>query len=426
MKKRILILVIALFTIFSNQRVSAQSYKSEHLSFYNFVFPESYIPKGYRTYTVKMNLSERPIAILIDGEKKGGRGPLSYNEFFKKEYLIRPLSGTETEVNYKGEVIPSIADLGYRNESSAKAEDHLILDVLIDHIAYAAEIQETKSAEKPFGYEMYYQYNVFFKFKNSVTDNVVLEKTFFVKQRMSGTSASQGTVFNFKTRSEAVNYLTENADKNLIYNELVTDIQRYMKSRVISWIGVAYYQDTYLFSRISKEDKNPIFVKINQDVDAMENWSKSKPEPTVDESLLDANAEFIEKNNLAIKDNSEAFHGDVNLRDYKNFINKKRIFTDFILKMDGYSKQLNADDKGQKAAIWACYINIASGFAVINNYKSSLEFLEKARTLDYQERKIQEIENQIKDKQTKLNIFYDADGSIKSDVNNSYIKYLTL
>lgn len=426
MKKRILILVIVLLTVFSNQKVSAQSYKSEHLSFYNFVFPNSYIPKGYRTYTVKMNLSDRPIAILIDGEKKGGRGPLSYNEFFKEEYLVRPLSGTETEVNYKGEVIPSIADLGYRNPSSAKAEDHLVLDVLIDHIAYAAEIQETKSAEKPFGYEMYYQYNVFFKFKNSVTDAVVLEKSFFVKQRMSATSASQGTIFNFKTRPEAVNYLTENADKNLIYNELVTDIQRYMKSRVVSWVGVAYYQDTYLFSRISKEDKNPVFLKLNQDVDAMESWSKSKPEPTVDDALLASNTDFIEKNNLIIKDNSEAFHGDANLRDYKNFINKKRIFTDFILKMDGYSKQLDASDKGQKAAIWACYINIASSFAVLNNYKSSLEFLEKARSLDYQERKVQEVEKEIKDKQAKLSIFYAADGAIKNDVNNSYIKYLNL
>lgn len=426
MKKRILILTIILCAVFSNQKIFAQSYKSEHLSFYNFVFPDAYIPKGYRTYTVKMNLSDRPIAILIDGEKKGGRGPLSYNEFFKKEYLVRPLAGTETEVNYKGEVIPSIADLGYRNEPSAKADDHLILDVLIDHIAYAAEIQEAKSAEKPFGYEMYYQYNVFFKFKNSVTDAVVLEKSFFVKQRMSATSASQGTIFNFKTRPEAVNYLTENADKNLIYNELVTDIQRYMKSRVVSWVGVAYYQDTYLFSRISKEDKNPIFVKLNQDVDAMENWSKSKPQPTVDDALLASNTDFIEKNNLTIKDNSEAFHGDVNLRDYKNFINKKRVFTDFILKMDGYSKQLDANDKGQKAAIWACYINIAASFAVLNNYKSSLEFLEKARSLEYQERKIQEVEKEIKDRQAKLNIFYAADGGIKNDVNNNYIKYLTL
>ena len=426
MKKRILILVIVVFTVFSNQKVFAQSYKSEHLSFYNFVFPETYIPKGYKTYTVEMNLSDRPIAILIDGEKKGGRGPLSYNEFFKKKYLVLPLSGTETEVNYNGEVIPSIADLAYRNETAAKAEDHLILDVLIDHVAYAAEIQESKSAENPFGYEIYYQYNVFFKLKNSVTDNVVLEKNIFVKQRMSGTGASQGTIFNFKTRGEAVNYLTENADKNLIYNELVTDIQRYMKSRAVAWIGVAYYQDTYLFSRISKEDKNPIFVKLNQDVDAMENWSRSKPQPTLDEALLAANTEFIEKNNLTIKDNSESFHGEVNLRDYKNFLNKKRVFTDFILKMDGYSKQLDANDKGQKAALWACYVNIASSFAVINNYKSSLEFLEKARSLDYQERKVQEIETQIKDKQTKLNTFYAADGGIKSDVNNSYIKYLNL
>ncbi|MNG34963.1 hypothetical protein D3C84_1215880 [compost metagenome] len=62
----------------------------------------------------------------------------------------------------------------------------------------------------------------------------------------------------------------------------------------------------------------------------------------------------------------------------------------------------------------------------MNNYKSSLEFLEKARSLDYQERKVQEVEKEIKDKQAKLSIFYAADGAVKNDVNNSYIKYLNL
>ncbi|WP_264535154.1 hypothetical protein [Flavobacterium sp. N1736] len=424
MKKRILILVVALFTVFSNQKLSAQSYKSETLSFYNFVFPENYIPAGYNTYGVKINLSENPILILVDGEKKGTRERLSYNEFFREEYLIRPLAGTSTESNYQGTHISCIADLNYRTQQ-LKAEDHLIVDVYINNVAYEGEITESKS-DTPFSYETYYKFDVVYKLRNSLNDNVIMEKTFKVKERLLGSGSFEGYQANFKTKSEAITYLTANLDKNLIYNALIDNIQKNMKSRVMSWIGVPYYEDSYYFSRISKEDKNPLFLKLNQDVDAIESWSKSKSSPVTDDELLNSNAEFVKNNNLVITDNSKDFQDETGLKNYNNFKNKKKILCDFILKMDGYAKQLDANDKGQKAAIWACYVNIASSFEVLNNYKSSLEYIQKARALDYQENKLKYMETDVTKRQAKRNVFADANGEVKKDVNSNYLKYLNL
>lgn len=426
MKRKTLLITILFITTFFNQNLSAQSYKSEYLSFYNFVLPESYLPVGYRTYAVNINLSENPISVFVDGVKKGERNRLSYNVFFKKEPLLLLLSGTESEVNYNGTAIQSIVDLGHVNYSY-KADDHFILDVSIDNVAYLGEIEEHRNAETPFGYIAYFKYDVIFKVKNSISSNVVMEKTFKIKERLSETAMGfEGAKSSFKTKIEAIDYVATNIDKNLIYNELVKNIQGNMKVRADSWIGVAHYGDSYFFSRISKADKNPLFLKLNQDIDAMENWTKSKAEPILDEALLLASTEFIEKNNLTVKDNSTAFTRGESLKNYKNFNDKKRIFTDFILKMYNYSKQLDVNDKGQKVAIWACYANIASSFAFIGNYKSSLEYLQKARVLDYQERKIQEMEGQITRRQAKLNVFMDANGEVKKDVNENYIKYLNL
>jgi len=422
--KRILLSVILFFALFINQKTSAQAYKSETISFYNYFFPESYIPAGYKTYGVKMNLSESPIAILVDGEKKGERDRLSYNEFFREEYLIRPLAGTVTEVSYKGTHIPSIVGLNYRSPQ-LKAEDNLIIDVYINNVAYEGLITVSNS-DTPYSYETYYKYDVVYKLRNSVNDNVIMEKIFKVKEQKLGSGSSEGYQANFKTKPEAVSYLAANLDKNLIYNDLINHIQKNMRIRLMSWIGVPFYMDSYYFSRISKEDKNPLFVKLNQDVDAIESWSRGKSTPKIDEELLNSNSEFVKNNNLVIIDNSKAFHDEADLINYNNFKEKKKNLCDFILKMNAYAKQLDVNDKGQKAAMWACYVNIASSFEVLHNYKSSLEYIQKARALDYQENKLKYVEKDVTQRQEKRNIFSDANGEIKKDVNSNYLKYLTL
>lgn len=417
MKRKITILLTAVFFVCFNSKTTAQSYKSEVLSFYNFVLPENYIPEGYHSYGVKLHLSPDLIIVFVDGEKKGTRPPLSYNEFFREKDLKRAIIGTDTEPDMKGYHIPTIMELAYK-QSDIEAKDHFILDISIKNIAYTSNIKETKNVDPPFSSEIYYRYDAVYKIINSLTKEVVMEKTYNVKE-LTNTSPLG------KTKAELVSYLTANIDKDLLFNQLVKNIQENMRTRLVSWIDVVYYQDNYYFSRISKEDKNPIFAKLNQDVDVLEKWSKNKAEPVIDEALLSANAEFLQKNNLVIKDESSRFQDETRLRDYKNYQNKKKVFSDFILKMDQYSKELDQNDKGQKAALWACYINIASSFQVLNNSKSSLEYLQKAYALKYQEGKVRGVEDEVKAKETKKNVFF-ANGEIKKDVNSQYFKYLTL
>jgi len=417
MKRKITILLTALFFISFNSKTIAQSYKSEVLSFSNFVYPENYIPEGYHSYGVKLHLSPDLIVVFVDGEKKGTRPPLSYNEFFREKDLKRAIIGTDTEPDMKGYHIPTIMELAYK-QSDIEAKDHFVLDISIKNIAYTSNIKETKNVDPPFSSEIYYRYDAVYKIINSLTKEVVMEKTYNVKE-LTNTSPLG------KTKAELVSYLTANIDKDLLFNQLVKNIQENMRGRLVSWIDVEYYQDSFYFSRISKEDKNPIFTKLNQDVDVLEKWSKNKAEPTIDEALLSANTEFIQKNNLVLKDESGRFQDETRLKNYKNYLNKKKVFSDFILKMEQYSKELDQNDKGQKAALWACYINIASSFQVLNNSKSSLEYLQKAYALKYQEGKVKNVEDEVKAKETKMNVFF-ANGEIKKDVNSQYFKYLTL
>jgi len=425
MKRKITLLLVAMFFVSFNVKIAAQSYKSEVLSFYNYFYPESYLPTGYNSYSLKLHLSPDLITVFIDGDKKGTRPPLSYNEFFKERDLMRSIAGTDTEPDMKGNHIPTILELGYTTRDT-ESKDHFIIDVSVKNIAYTATITETKNVDPPFSYEIFYRYDAVYKIINSLTKEVMMEKSFNVKEKASTTGGFEGYKVNGKTRGELVGYLTTNIDRDLLFNQLVKDIQGNMRSRLVSWIDVAYYQESYYFSRISKEDKNPIFAKLNQNVDVLEKWSKGKEEPVLDDALIAANTEFIEKNNLVIKDQSKLFQDETRLKNYQNVLNKKKVLTDFILKMNQYSKELDQNDKGQKVALWACYVNIASSFAVLNNSKSSLEYVQKAYDLKYQEGKVRNIEEEVKARDTKRNVFFDANGEIKKDVNERYYKYLTL
>lgn len=425
MKRKITILLVSLFFVSFNMKMAAQSYKSQVLSFYNYAFPENYIPAGYYSYGVKLHLSPDLITVFIDGEKKGTRPPLSYNEFFKEKDLLRSIIGTDTEPDLKGHHIPTIMELGY-TQRDAESKDHFILDVSIKNIAYTANIKETTTNELPFSYEIFYRYDAVYKIINSLSKEVVMEKSFNVKEQTNVSGSFEGFKVAGKTRGEMVNYLTANIDRDLLYNQLVKNIQQNTRVRLVSWVDIEYYQDSYYFSRISKEDKNPIFLKLNQDVDVLEQWSKGKAEPILDDALIASSGEFIEKNSLVIKDESKRFQDETRLKNYENFLNKKKVFTDFILKMDRYSKELDEKDKGQKAALWACYINIASSFELLNNPKSSLEYIQKAYALKYQEGKVRSIEEGVKAREAKRNAFFDAAGEIKKDVNSQYFKYLTL
>ncbi|MGO4771075.1 hypothetical protein ACEN2I_05390 [Flavobacterium sp. W22_SRS_FK3] len=427
MKRKFLVFAIVFYCVFFCSKISAQAYKSENINFNTYVFPTSYIPKDYLNYGVKINLSESPISVIIDGEKKSSRDPLSYHGgefFFSEKELIRLIVGTANEENIKMGFVPTILELGHTNQP-IEAKNHFIIDVSFENVVYGADITENKSLETPFTYTIYYSYDTVFKIINSYSKEVIMEKKDSTYNKVLSYSF-EGYIPGFKTKPEAVNYLIANIDKGFT-NDVVNNIKLYLRPKLDFWLDVQYSQDRCFFSRISKEDKNPLFLKLNQDVDAIEKWSRQKTEPMFDDALLSANTEFIQKNNLTInKDQSIYFNDQTRLMNYKNFLTDKKVFTDFILKMNQYTQQLDANDKGQKVALWACYANIASGFYVLGNYNSSLEYIQKARALDYQERQIKNIEDKVTEMQNKYNIFFDTNGEIKKDVNYLYFRYLRL
>ncbi|MCI9843756.1 hypothetical protein [Flavobacterium pectinovorum] len=426
MKRKFLVLTIVFYCLFFGSKISAQAYKSENINFNTYIFPTSYIPKDYYNYGVKINLSENPISVIIDGEKKSSRPPLTYHagDFFSEKELIRLIVGTEDEEKIKIGFVPTILEFGHTNQP-IEAKDHFIIDVSYKNVVYGADISENKSLETPFTYTVYYSYDTVIKIINSYSKQVVMEKKDTTYKKMISYSF-EGYIPGFKTKPEAVNYLIANIDKGFT-NDVVNDIKQYLRPTLDFWLDVQYIQDRCFFSRISKEDKNPLFLKLNQDVDAIEKWSRQKTEPMFDDAFLSANAEFIQKNNLESNtDQSRYFHDKTRLLNYKNFLDDKKVLTDFILKMNQYTKQFDANDKGQKVALWACYVNIASGFSVLGNYKSSLEYIQKARLLDYQERQVKNIEDKVIERQKNHNIFVDANGEIKKDVNDLYLKYFKL
>ncbi|MBZ4036434.1 hypothetical protein K6T82_16820 [Flavobacterium sp. 17A] len=425
MKRKITLLLVALFFVSFSVKITAQSYKSEVVSFYNYMYPENYLPTGYHSYSVKLHLSPDLIVVFVDGEKKGTRPPLAFNALFTEKDLMRSIVGTDTEPDVKGYHIPTIIELGYTTRD-AESKDHFIIDISIKNVAYTATITETKNVDPPFSYQIFYRYDAVYKIINSATKEVVMEKSFNIKEPTTILGGFEGYKVGGKTRAEVASYLTVNIDRDLLFNQVVKNLQSNLRSRLVSWIDVAYYQEGYYFSRISKEDKNPIFAKLNQNVDVIEKWAKGKEEPVLDDALIAANTEFIEKNNLVIKDESKLFQDEVRLKNYQNVLKKKKVLTDFILKMDQYSKELDQKDKGQKVALWACYVNMASSFELLNNSKSSLEYIQKAYDLKYQEGKVRNIEEEVKAREAKRNVFFDANGEIKKDVNERYFKYLTL
>jgi hypothetical protein len=425
MKKIRLLFCIALLSVFFSAKLLAQSYKSESLYTYNYILPENYLPTDYYSYGVKIHLPETPVSIIVDGEKKASGSLLSYNAFFQEKNLIRMLVGTDDENNIQRDNVPTFLELGYSSRD-VESVDHFIIDVTLKNLAYASEISESRGVETPFSYEIFYKYDIVYKLINSVSKEVIREKTFNVKEKMLGSGSFEGYKSSFKTKPEAVSYLTVNSDKNLIYNEMVGNIEKNMRTRLAWWLDVNYYQDTFFFYKISKEDKNPFFLKLNQDYEILEKWSKGKGEPIIDEALIAEYASFVEENKLNSKDNSSYFPDKKRLKNYHDYLAEKKVLTDFIVKMDHYAKQFDSNDKGQKAAMWACYMNISTSFMILNKYKSSLDYIQKARALDYQEKKVKYAEDEVIKKQKAANIFLDSNGEVKKDVNSKYFKYLSL
>ncbi|KAF2513416.1 hypothetical protein [Flavobacterium foetidum] len=424
MKKNKLFFCIALLSVF-NAKLVAQSYKSESLYTYNYILPENYLPIDYYTYGIKIHLPEDPVSIIVDGEKKRSGSLLSYNEFFREKNLITMLVGTSDESTLQRDNVPTFLELGYTSRD-VESVGHFIIDVTLKNLAYVSDIKESRGVETPFSYEIFYKYDVVYKLLNSVSKEVIMEKTFNVKEKMLGSGSFEGYKASFKTKPEAVSYLTDNSDKNLIYNEMVGNIEKNMRIRLAWWLDVNYYQDTFFFYKISKEDKNPYFLKLNQDYEILEKWSKGKGEPILDEALITEYASFIEKNKLNSKDNSIYFQDKKRLKNYHDYLAEKKVLTDFIVKMDHYAKQFDPNDKGQKAAMWACYMNISTAFLILNKYESSLEYIQKARALDYQEKKVKYAEDEVSKKQKAASVFLDSNGEVKKDVNSKYLKYLSL
>jgi hypothetical protein len=408
---------IVLFCFFVAIPLNAQSYKSDYQTFYSFGFPEKYITNEYQSFCVKLDLSAQPTKVIIDGEAMQSRTRLEYSTFFKEEQLMIGLS--------------SLVNLRYEKDCN-KIEGKFIADIQIKDIAYYGEIKQSNGAEMPYYYEVFYGYNVVCQLKNSMTNQVFLEKTINVKNVHSSPGSdtnADGTrrIYNFKTKAEVISYLNKYIEENLIANELIHSIQNTVSPALSSWLDVQYFSNTYFFSRMSKEDKNPFYKKINEEIDLFKNWKKANSENQTNLLTLEENSEFVKNHNLQIKgDNVNAFESSKAKESYNYVVASKNFLGNFILKMEAYSKEFDVNDKKQKEAIWVCYMNIASSFLFLNDFKSSLEYVEKSKGLDISKSKVREIEEKNLSLQKDYNNFFDADGNLKKDLNNGYLKYFNI
>jgi hypothetical protein len=417
MNVRILIFNFFLFCFFLTTNLTAQSYDSDYQTFYSFNFPEKYITNEYQSFCVNLNLSSQPTKVFIDGEEMQSRQKLEYNTFFREDQLVKGLS--------------SLADLDFFEECN-KVEKKIIVESKIKDIAYYGKIVESISAEKPFHFDIFYGYNVVYQLKNSMTNQVFLEKTVNEKKSFPNIGSDKNTdgtlrEYNFKTKAEAKSYLNKYIEENLIVNELIHSIQGTVASSFSFWLNVNYYPNTYFFSRMSREDKHPFYKKINDEIDLFKNWKKSNSEIQTNLLTLEENAEYVKIHNMQVKgDNVNAFNDVKTKESYKYVVANKNLLGNFILKMESYSKEFDVNDKKQKNAIWVCYMNIASSFLVLNNFKSCLEYVEKAKVLDVSKSKVREVEEEAIKRQKDYNIFFETDGSLKKDLNNAYLKYFNI
>jgi hypothetical protein len=408
---------ILLFCFFVTTSSNAQSYKSDYQTFYGYNFPEKYITNEYNSYCVNLNLSSEPIKVVIDKVEMQPRQRLSYNTFFKEEQLIKGLS--------------SFVNLRYDTNCN-KMDGKFIVGVDIKDITYYGVIKESSGAENPFYYEVSYGYNVVYQLKNSMTNQTFLEKTIFVDNLHSKPASDKngdGTprIYHFKTKDETKSYLNKYIDENLIVNELINSIKSTVAPSLSTWIDVLYYPNTYFFSRMSKEDKHPFYKKINDEMDLFKDWKKANAEIQTNLLTLSENSEFVKTHNLQVKgDNVNAFADTKDKESYNYVVASKNFLGNFILKMETYSKEFDVNDKKQKEAVWACYMNIASSFLFLNDFKSSLEYVEKAKALDVSKSKVREIEEKNISLQKEYLNFFDADGNLKKDLNNGYFKYFNI
>jgi len=348
-----------LFCFFILTNLNAQSYKSDYQTFYGYKFPQEYITNEYQSFSTILDLSAQPTRVIIDNEEKKPRRRLEFNTFFREDQLKAGIS--------------SLLNL-YYDEGDGKVINKFILDVKIKDIAYYGELKESSGAENPFYFDISYGFDVVYQLKNSLTDQVFLEKTVNVKKafpNIGGDKNSDGSprVYNFKTKAEAKNYLNKYIEENLIANELIHSIEGTVKPALSSWLDVQYYSETLFFSRMSKEDKHPFYKKINEEIDLFKNWKKSNSEIQINLLTVPENADYVKLHDMQVKGNNvNAFKYEKEKENYNYVVNSKNFLGNFILKMEAYSKEFDVNDnlsfKVKPLFYTANYSHLATGLTL--------------------------------------------------------------
>jgi hypothetical protein len=415
---------LIIFFILITCQLTAQSSKYGYLGFCSYYYPKSYITKDYNSFSAEAAISEEPVGIIINGEQKGTRKALQFQEFLKKEDILRGIS--------------KLKDLTYLKESNGK-EDHFIVDILAKDIFLHAEIKNANKTtlgqkyEKPFSYDLFYEYTVLYKLKNAATGKVINENKYQTKEgyRLGGIQSENPNgskrLFHFKTEEEARNYLVKNIDSNLIFNEVIKGVKGSMSGGVEVWLDIYFQEREFFFCKISKQKKHPFYKKLNEEVQFLKDWTESKNKSQYKSEKIHRNQDFLSKNKMILNDKITGFKNpDPTAIGYKYVNNVTNVLADFIVKMENYSREFDTNDKKQKRAVWVCYMNIASSFQVLNNYQSSLEYMEKARALDYGLGAIKQFERRILEEKKNYDNFFNPDGVLKANVHEKYIKYLKI
>lgn len=391
----------------------AQSAKSNNLSFFNYSYPEAYIPQPYDSYEVDVNLSNKPKSIIVDGLQVRTIEALSFNTFFKKSQLlfsVRNLALKDYTINIV----------------QKKNASNFIVDVLVDNVAFVGKINKSDLRENPYAYNVSYRYDLIYTLKNSLTGEIFLSKQKTIENNFNSFDVGDNTIASFKTETEAKDYLSKYLDKSLMGNDLIHSIEQNVSAELTQWLDVKFYNrnSSFTFYKISKETKHPTFVKINTEIDLLKEKSKIEEKIQEDFSNKKNNINYIDKYKTLTGSTTDMVKNENETQGFQYTTKVTVIMKDFVSKMKEYAAEFDINDDKQIVGTWACYINIASSYQVLNNYKGSLEYIQKAKDLKIEERIVRQLENGVLDSSKNHDNFFDKFGVLKSDVNERYGKYL--
>lgn len=392
----------------------AQKAKSKALYVTTYSIPEWYVSNEYNSFSAKINLPKNAVKVFVDGKYHSDlQSKLQFNTFFKEDLYtnqfsaINGLTRVFKEADFSDRTLKIVANI-------LKPRANIVIKERKGPMN-----KKAKNTKGSFSYDLGYSYEIEFLIISNKTNETLFRHVIKRKDKYRFSLSNKKRKAFFDTKSDATNSAVKYIPKTIVITEMYKSLMKELggKSSLKSKVQFQRHKNSFFyFYKVSKQKKHPLIKELNEIIVQFKDNTKKLHSKNRKSVKIVANKNFKNELNNIDKKHQVPFEYKLS-KDYLNL----------TLNLEGslnaiYDK-LDIKDKIQKRLAWACMINNAHAFYSLGDFERSLQYFDKAKLIDYNQKKTVGFKSKMLKKRNKLDLFYE-NNELKKEVNMIYFDFL--